>query len=60
PITLACALFGFNPSKIPDEKQIKARYKQLCKVYHPDLKGSEEEMKRLNQALKVILAHVNK
>lgn len=60
PITLACALFGFSPAKIPDEKQIKLRYKQLSKVYHPDLKGSEEEMKRLNQALKVILKHVNK
>ncbi|NOH23258.1 J domain-containing protein [Vibrio europaeus] len=60
PITLACTLFGFNPAKIPDEKQIKLRYKQLCKIYHPDLKGSEEEMKRLNQALKVILKHVNK
>jgi len=60
PFALACALFGFNPAKIPDEKQIKLRYKQLSKVYHPDLKGSEEEMKRLNQALKVILKHVNK
>lgn len=60
PLTLACALFGFNPAKLPDEKQIKIRYKQLSKVYHPDLKGSDEEMKRLNQALKVILKQVNK
>lgn len=60
PLTLACALFGFNPSKIPAEKEIKLRYKQLCKIYHPDLKGSEEEMKRLNQALKIILSSVNK
>ena len=60
PLTLACALFGYSPTKIPPEKQVKLRYKQLCKIYHPDLKGSEEEMKRLNQALKVILAHVNK
>ncbi|WP_255199236.1 J domain-containing protein [Vibrio sp. JPW-9-11-11] len=60
PLNLACALFGFSPSQIPDEKNIKLRYKQLSKIYHPDLKGSEEEMKRLNQALKVILKHVNK
>jgi len=60
PLNLACALFGFSPSHIPDEKSIKLRYKQLSKIYHPDLKGSEEEMKRLNQALKVILKQVNK
>jgi len=36
------------------------RYKQLCKIYHPDLKGSDEEMKRLNSALKIILTSVNR
>ena len=55
-LTLSCALFGFNPANIPQQKQIKIRYKQLCKVYHPDLQGSDDEMKRLNQALKTILA----
>ena len=59
-LSLACALFGFKPNAIPETKQIKIRYKQLCKVYHPDLKGSEEDMKRLNAALKLILNHVNK
>lgn len=60
PISLACALFGFKPDAIPAEKQIKVRYKQLSKIYHPDLKGTDEEMKRLNHALKIILKHVNK
>ncbi|MDA0147465.1 J domain-containing protein [Vibrio sp. LaRot3] len=59
-LSLACALFGFDSHKLPDEKQIKVRYKQLCKIYHPDLKGSDEEMKRLNGALKLILKNVNK
>ncbi|WP_159739728.1 J domain-containing protein [Vibrio atypicus] len=59
-LALACALFGYKPDSIPDSKQIKVRYKQLCKIYHPDLKGSEEDMKRLNGALKVILNTVNK
>ncbi|WP_260258554.1 tetratricopeptide repeat protein [Vibrio intestinalis] len=58
--SLACALFGYDSQKLPDEKQIKVRYKQLCKIYHPDLKGSDEEMKRLNSALKLILKNVNK
>lgn len=59
-LSLACALFGFKPNAIPDIKQIKTRYKQLCKVYHPDMQGSEEDMKRLNAALKHILDTVNK
>lgn len=59
-LALACALFGYKADAIPDNKQIKLRYKQLCKIYHPDLKGNEEDMKRLNAALKVILSNVNK
>ncbi|WP_169739342.1 tetratricopeptide repeat protein [Vibrio rhizosphaerae] len=55
-LDLACALFGFSATEIPDIKQIKLRYKQLSKIYHPDMKGSDEEMKRLNQALKSLLA----
>lgn len=60
PLHIACAVFGFHPAQLPDEKRIKVRYKQLSKIYHPDLKGSEDEMKRLNQALKIILKNVNK
>ncbi|KFI12363.1 hypothetical protein F0223_19380 [Vibrio coralliilyticus] len=59
-LSLACALFGFKVGAIPAEKEIKVRYKQLCKIYHPDLKGSDEEMKRLNSALKIILTSVNR
>ncbi len=59
-LSLACAMFGFHPSQLPDERSIKVRYKQLSKIYHPDMKGSEEEMKRLNGALKIIINHVNK
>lgn len=59
-LDLACAMFGYSATQLPDEKQVKQRYKQLCKIYHPDLKGSEEEMKRLNACLKLILNAVNK
>ncbi|WP_456297251.1 hypothetical protein M1D72_13790 [Vibrio sp. AK197] len=57
---LAASMFGYRLANLPDEKQLKTRYKQLCKIYHPDLKGSDEEMKRLNSALKILVAHVNK
>ncbi|WP_428772334.1 hypothetical protein [Vibrio sp.] len=57
---LACAMLGYKPSDLPDKKQIKQRYKQLCKIYHPDVKGSDEEMKRLNAAVKLVLAQVRR
>lgn len=57
---LACALFGFNPDKLPNERMIKARYKQLSKIYHPDSQGSNAEMQRLNESLKLILQKTNK
>ena len=60
PLSIACAMFGFEQNQIPDTNSIKQRYKQLCKIYHPDLKGSDEEMKRLNHSLKIILDSTNK
>ncbi|MEZ8343588.1 hypothetical protein AB4122_18120 [Vibrio cyclitrophicus] len=59
-LQVACALFGYTPSSIPDQKNIKTRYKQLSKIYHPDGHGCDEEMKRLNNALKTILQNVTK
>ncbi|MFZ3407276.1 hypothetical protein [Vibrio chagasii] len=59
-LQLACALFGYTPSSIPNQKSIKVRYKQLSKIYHPDGQGCDEEMKRLNSALKTILQSVTK
>ncbi|UWZ96829.1 J domain-containing protein [Vibrio splendidus] len=59
-LQVACALFGYTPSSIPDQKSIKIRYKQLSKIYHPDGHGCDEEMKRLNNALKTILQSVTK
>ena len=31
-----------------DEASIKARFRELCKLHHPDLGGSEETMKQVN------------
>ncbi|CSC93275.1 DnaJ domain [Vibrio cholerae] len=57
---MAYALMGFHQNQRPDVKMIKLRYKQLSKIYHPDLHGSEEEMKRLNSAVKIVIDSVNK
>ncbi|MEZ8011032.1 hypothetical protein AB4516_13115 [Vibrio sp. 10N.222.54.F12] len=59
-LQVACALFGYTPSSIPNQKSIKIRYKQLSKIYHPDGYGCDEEMKRLNNSLKTILKSVAK
>lgn len=59
-IAIAYSLMGFHHNQPLDVKTIKLRYKQLSKIYHPDLHGSEEEMKRLNSAVKVVIESVNK
>ncbi|GLR04342.1 J domain-containing protein [Vibrio hyugaensis] len=59
-LVVACAMFGYTPQTIPDSKAVKLRYRQLSKLYHPDSRGSEEEMKRLNQAFKTISQNVTK
>jgi TPR repeat protein len=53
-MTIACAILGFHPSSIPSEHEIKVRYKKLSRIYHPDVSGNEEDMKRLNAAVKVV------
>lgn len=51
---MACAVFGYSPEQIPNQTAIKRRFRQLSKIYHPDSGGADQEMKRLNQALKII------
>ncbi|MDF2152361.1 J domain-containing protein [Vibrio sp. CAU 1672] len=53
-LAIACAMFGYTPASIPEDKSVRLRYRQLSKLYHPDTRGSEEEMKRLNQAFNTI------
>lgn len=59
-LAIACATFGYTPHSIPDSKALKLRYRQLSKLYHPDSRGSQEEMKRLNHAFNVISQNVTK
>nr|WP_319536810.1 J domain-containing protein [uncultured Vibrio sp.] len=59
-LNIACAMFGYTPNSIPQPQAIKLRYRQLSKLYHPDARGSEAEMKRLNQAFRTITQNVTK
>lgn len=50
--------FGLDPNQPLSAKQLKTRYKQLSRVYHPDAQGSEEEMKQLNLALNTLTTNL--
>ncbi|MHA2938129.1 hypothetical protein ACXJY6_07505 [Vibrio sp. RC27] len=51
----ACVLFGCSSKAIPDEKQLKLRYRQLSKIYHPDAGGTDSAMTNLNHSLKLLV-----
>lgn len=49
--------FGFTTS--PTKEEIKKRYKELAKVYHPDINnGDDEKMKELNHYRDVLMKTV--
>lgn len=58
PLRDAYLRFGLEPNQPLNAKQLKTRYKQLSRVYHPDAQGSEEEMKQLNLALNTLTANL--
>ena len=49
--------FGFTTS--PSKEEIKKRYKELAKIYHPDINnGDDEKMKELNHYRDVLIKTV--
>lgn len=51
----ALKLFGFTNNFTKEE--LKKRYLELSKKYHPDLNGDEEMMKKVNSAYEVLKSH---
>jgi len=39
-------------------EDIKRRYRQLARQYHPDRRGNEEEMERINRAYELLMEYV--
>ena len=49
--------FGFTTS--PSKEEIKKRYKELAKIYHPDINnGDDEKMKELNHYRDILIKTV--
>ena len=51
----ALMLFGFTDNFT--KKELKKRYLELSKKYHPDLNGDEETMKKINSAYEALKSH---
>lgn len=58
PLSEAYALLGFDQQDALTLQQLKARYKILAKIHHPDCGGSERHMQKLNQAVKTLAHHL--
>ncbi|MCG3715421.1 DnaJ domain-containing protein [Aliarcobacter butzleri] len=57
-VSKAKEFFGFTQT--PTREELKKRYKELAKKYHPDLNdGNEEKMKELNHYRDILMNIVN-
>ncbi|SDH04946.1 J domain-containing protein [Roseospirillum parvum] len=53
----ALHVMGFPPGAIPDERTMRARFRMLATIHHPDGPyGSHRRMSQLNQAMQVLRA----
>ena len=54
----AKSFFGFND--LPTEQELKKKYRELAKKYHPDINGGDdEEMQKLNHYRDVLLKSIS-
>ena len=59
PALRAREILGFQPGDRLDKDTVKKRQRALASVYHPDLPGgSTEQMKKVNEAVGVLLANL--
>lgn len=51
----ALHIMGFAPRSYPDKSELRARFRMLATIHHPDGKyGSHERMSQLNQAMAIL------
>jgi hypothetical protein len=57
PVLVARELLGFEPTEPLTVERVQKRKQALARVFHPDLPGgSENQMKRINQAADLLLS----
>ena len=54
---LACSIMGVNEGMTV--KELSRKFKSMAKIYHPDNGGSNEKMKELNEAYRVVKDRCN-
>jgi hypothetical protein len=51
----ALHVLGFPPSSLPDPRKLRAKFRMLATIHHPDsLYGSHTRMSQLNQAMELL------
>lgn len=51
----ALHVLGFPPGTIPDQRTLRARFRMLATIHHPDSNyGSHQRMSQLNQAMQLL------
>ncbi len=51
----ALYILGFPPKTYPDHREVRARFRILATIHHPDGKyGNHERMSQLNQAMEIL------
>jgi len=51
----ALHVLGFPPTARPDKRTIRARFRMLATIHHPDSNyGSHDRMSQLNQAMEFL------
>ncbi|MTJ82009.1 MAG: J domain-containing protein [Telmatospirillum sp.] len=55
----ALHVLGFPPSSEPDSRTVRAKFRMLATIHHPDSHyGSHQRMSQLNQAMEYLRRHV--
>ena len=50
-------LFGVTSRELGDPKALKSKWRELARSAHPDVGGSDEQMKKVNEAYTILLKH---
>ncbi len=56
---IEAALEELDLPKLITREDIKKRYRQLARKYHPDMSGAEDRMESINRAYELLIHYVD-